>query len=116
MTLEEIVADIRRLSKEIDDELQTLAVAIEHAPPERRNELAQQYFRHILFMSKQNRMLGDKITSLHTARRTQSNVSIVQKRMLELITFQRKQLKDLNEYLHRLNLALAKEHSSKRGV
>jgi hypothetical protein len=74
--LEEIVADVRRLWKEIDVELQTLAAAIKHAPPERRNELAQQYFRHVLFMANQNRMMSNKITSLHTTRRTQSNVDV----------------------------------------
>jgi hypothetical protein len=36
--------------------------------------------------------------------------------MLELITLQRKQLKEMNEHLHRLNLALAKEFSAKKGA
>jgi len=104
MALHEIDADVHRLLGEIDVELQTLAVAIKHASPERRDELAQQYFKHVLFMAKQNRMASNKIASLRSG-----TTSVVQKRMLELITFQRKQLKQLGQHLHRLNLALAKE-------
>ena len=114
MTPQEIEADVRRLLREIDIELQTLAVAIKRAPPERQKRLAQLYFRHVLFMAKQNRVMGNKITSLQTARTAKSSTSVVERRALQLIAFQRKQLRQLGEHLHRLNLALAKESSSKK--
>jgi hypothetical protein len=63
-------------------------------------------------MAKQNRMLGSKVASFHAARGNRPSASVIEKRALELIQFQRKQLKALGERLHRLNLALA--HSAKK--
>lgn len=114
MPPDDLAALDRRLLREIGDDLQTLAVAIRFAPPERQGELAQQYFRLVLTMAKQQRMIGYKIGSVQSARTAQSPTSVVEKRMRQLMETHVRQLKVLGEKIHQLNLALAREHYARR--
>lgn len=109
MNFQQFEEEERRLTDEIGRQMKTLAEGVRTVPAAQQQGFADEFFRCLMALVKQQKISAHKIAAMAKARKANSpEQTVLARRVVELLNLQRKQSKEMLASLIKVNAALAK--------